>query len=88
MNGWLIALVIIIAVLIWMRIDFLLGLQQQRKEAARHTQKTRYGDVMLLTDGEECFNKMLQDINSANDHIHMLFYIFRDDYIGKKVLSA
>ncbi|MFA9457686.1 cardiolipin synthase [Halalkalibacter sp. AB-rgal2] len=88
MNGWLIALFIIVALIILMRIDFLLGLRKQKKEATRHVQETRYGDVMLLTEGEECFKQMLHDMKEATDHIHILFYIFRDDHIGKKVLST
>ena len=88
MNGWIITLFAVVAVLIWLRIDFKLGLRRQRKEATRHIQKTRYSEVDLLPTGEDFYNRLLADIKQANDHIHLLFYIFRDDHIGSKVIDA
>ncbi|WP_332634598.1 cardiolipin synthase [Halalkalibacter flavus] len=87
MNGWVITALIIIAVFIWLRVDFVLGLRQQRKEATRHVQKTRYGNVTFLPTGDEFYRKLFADIEQATDHVHLLFYIIRDDHISGKMLK-
>ncbi|GAE26855.1 cardiolipin synthetase [Halalkalibacter wakoensis JCM 9140] len=87
MNGWIMTALIVIAVLIWLRVDFVLGLRKQRKEATRHVQKTRHADVTLLPTGDEFYKKLFADIEQATDHVHLLFYIFRDDHISRKLLK-
>lgn len=81
-------LIIIALLLIWMRIDFKLGLAKQRKNAKRYVQPIRYGQVEMITTGHDLFKKLIDDIHQAKHHIHILFYIFRDDHIGKQVLTA
>lgn len=43
--------------------------------------------VYIYTDGEEKFNALLQDIAKATDHIHIQYYIFRNDTLGKKIID-
>lgn len=43
---------------------------------------TTNNDVTLYTDGIEKFSHLLDDINQAKDHIHMEYYIYRDDRLG------
>jgi len=38
----------------------------------------------VLTDGEETFGAMLAAMDKAEDHLHIQFYIFRDDDIGNR----
>lgn len=88
MNGWIITLLVVAAVIIWLRVDFKLGLRQQRKEATRHIQETRYSEVDFLPTGDDFYKRLYADIQQANNHIHLLFYIFREDHIGQKLLKA
>ncbi|OLN27058.1 cardiolipin synthase [Desulfosporosinus metallidurans] len=46
---------------------------------------SRNNRVTVLTNGEEKFNALLRDLESAQDHIHMEYYIFRADQIGKEI---
>lgn len=39
----------------------------------------------IFTTGAETFANFFEAIDNAQDHIHMEFYIFRDDSIGKKI---
>ncbi len=41
--------------------------------------------VTLLTNGENKFPIMVEDLKSAKDHIHMQYYIYDDDIIGNQV---
>ncbi|OIJ22485.1 cardiolipin synthase [Anaerobacillus alkalidiazotrophicus] len=79
---------IILLLIIWMTIDFKLGIKKQREEAKRHVQKIRNGQCEVLITGHELFKKLIDDIHNAQHHIHILFYIFRDDHIGTQVIKA
>lgn len=46
---------------------------------------SRNNSLKLLRNGQEKFETLLQDLESAQDHIHMEYYIFHDDDIGKTV---
>lgn len=45
---------------------------------------TGCNDVQVLSSGETAFHAMLAEMEQAKDHIHIEFYIFRDDGIGTK----
>ena len=44
--------------------------------------------VKLFSDGNEMFDSLLEDIAKAKHHINLEYYIFRDDELGKKYVSA
>lgn len=44
--------------------------------------------VTVFDDGTEKFEALLNDIRSAEDHVHVLYYIFRSDVIGRRMLEA
>lgn len=44
-----------------------------------------YGtNITIYTTGSDKFNDLLEDIRQAKDHIHIEYYIFCDDEIGRK----
>lgn len=42
----------------------------------------------LLTDTEDVIDRLVADIAAAKAHVHLLFYIFRDDTHGRRVADA
>lgn len=46
---------------------------------------TQNNEVDLFTDGEDKFDALFEDLKAAKDHIHLLYYIMRDDELGKKL---
>lgn len=46
---------------------------------------TQDNDVQIFTDGNEKFESLLDDLEHARDHIHIQYYIFRLDGIGKRI---
>lgn len=48
---------------------------------------TQDNDVEIFTDGKDKFNALLKDMEQAKDHIHLQYYIFKKDNIGKKILE-
>ena len=45
-------------------------------------------DTKVLTNGEETFAYILQELQKAVHHIHLEYYIVRDDEIGQKIKSV
>lgn len=46
---------------------------------------TTNNEVILYTDGREKFDALINDIRNANHHIHMEYYIYRGDSLGKEI---
>jgi cardiolipin synthase len=42
-------------------------------------------ETVVLTNGDETFTKILEEINKATHHIHFEYYIVRDDEIGNQI---
>ncbi|WP_223700676.1 cardiolipin synthase [Sutcliffiella deserti] len=42
-------------------------------------------ETEVLTNGDSTFTKILQEINKAEHHIHLEYYIVRDDEIGNQI---
>lgn len=49
---------------------------------------TSNNDVVTYTDMNEKFDQMIKDIESAEDHIHFQYYIFKMDNIGTLLYKA
>jgi cardiolipin synthase len=48
-----------------------------------------YGsELSVYTNGEDKFNILVDEINRAEHHIHLQYYIFMDDEIGTKIQKA
>lgn len=44
--------------------------------------------IELLTDYAGSIARLVEDIDRARDHVHLLYYIFADDDTGRRVLEA
>ncbi|MBP1043264.1 cardiolipin synthase [Vagococcus sp. BWB3-3] len=42
-------------------------------------------DIQLFTDGEEKFDSVIRDIRAAENHIHVQYYIYRNDDLGQRL---
>ncbi|MBD8498165.1 cardiolipin synthase [Paenibacillus arenosi] len=42
-------------------------------------------ETKVLTNGEETFSALLHELRMAQHHIHMEYYIYRDDDIGREI---
>ncbi|MEC5302367.1 MULTISPECIES: cardiolipin synthase [Staphylococcus] len=49
---------------------------------------TTDNEIKIFTDGKKKFNSLLKDIEEATDYIHIQYYIFRNDSLGKLILNA
>ncbi len=49
---------------------------------------TQQNDVQIYTDGQNKFDALLHDISQARDHIHLQYYILRNDNLGSQIIEA
>ena len=48
---------------------------------------TQDNEISLFTHGEDKFQALLEDMDAAQDHIHIQYYIFKKDQLGKRILE-
>lgn len=48
---------------------------------------TQDNELDIFIDGKEKFKALFKDIENAKSHIHLQYYIFRDDELGKKLID-
>lgn len=48
---------------------------------------TKNNRIEIFHDGNEKFNALFEDIKNAKSFIHLLYYIFRGDNLGRKVIA-
>lgn len=53
-----------------------------------HAVYTKNNFVDIFTDGEDKFNNLLKDIKDAKNHIHLLYYIIKNDNLSNRILDA
>ncbi|SET52011.1 cardiolipin synthase [Oceanobacillus limi] len=46
---------------------------------------TQDNRVKIFTDGHEKFDRLIKDMETATDHIHLLYYILRNDELGQRI---
>ncbi|MFS7259596.1 cardiolipin synthase [Carnobacterium divergens] len=49
---------------------------------------TKGNELKIFTDGKEKFDHLIQDIQQAKHHVHLLYYTFHQDELGNRVLAA
>lgn len=49
---------------------------------------TQDNEVDIFIDGYHKFRSLLQDIKESKDHVHLVYYIWRNDELGNELLDA
>ncbi|WP_120188471.1 cardiolipin synthase [Ammoniphilus oxalaticus] len=49
---------------------------------------TEDNEVKIFTDGREKFDALLHDIEQATNHVHIQYYIIREDGLGRRLVEA
>jgi len=48
---------------------------------------TQNNDIEIFIDGKDKFESLFRDLEEARDHIHLQYYIFRDDELGTRLID-
>lgn len=74
--------------------EFASDVQEKWKETVELNQNygrayyTQNNEVDIFSDGNEMFEKMLEDIRNAKSSIHFMFFILKNDEMGRKIINA
>jgi cardiolipin synthase len=72
---------------IWVCMDFWLGRRKQLKRVKPRKLPMRQGDFRLYTYGQTLYDHLFTDIQHAQRHIHILFFIVNNDRISQEFLN-
>ncbi|PLS18372.1 cardiolipin synthase [Bacillus sp. M6-12] len=72
---------------LWLRIDFLHGKKMHEQKYKRKDYPIRHADFTFFTEGNKLFSDLFEEILQAKKHIHLIFYIVREDSIGHQFFS-
>ena len=63
--------------------------KENQKEASENTEcVTEDNQVRIITNGEEKFQSMLEDLRSAKKEILMQYYIFKNDFLFEEIVRV
>ena len=77
--------IVLLVLVIWIVIDLHIGSKKRKQTSSLWVEMT--GDTTFIADGDDFFRMLLHDIDRASREIQMMFYIFRDDETGQKVVE-
>ncbi|CAH2713970.1 Minor cardiolipin synthase ClsB [Neobacillus rhizosphaerae] len=78
---------LVLLIMIWLAVDFSLGRKKHLSTAGRMETAMLHGQFEIFTHGKELFHDYFNEIRQANHHIHVLFYIVKDDTISQEFFS-
>lgn len=83
--GYSVLAVLILVVLLY--VDFKLGRRKHLSSLSRKTYPIRQSHIDVFTKGDDLFLNLFKEIEQATEHIHVLFYILKDDPYGRRFLQ-
>lgn len=78
---------IFILVVLFIYIDYLFWEKRIREPIAKGAYPVRHSDLEIFADGPSLFTQFFRDLQKAENHIHILFYILRNDSFGNQLQS-
>jgi cardiolipin synthase A/B len=78
-------ILLIIIILLW--IDYKWGQARNKQKAKQIIFPRRRSDVSVFTSGTELFQDFFTEIEQAKRHIHILFYIIKNDSFSQRFLK-
>jgi len=84
MTFMLIVVGLILLLIIWLGLDFSLGRKQHLSKVRKAETAMLHGQLDIFTHGKELFADFFDVLEQAEHHIHVLFYIVKDDSFGQE----
>ncbi|WP_433773098.1 cardiolipin synthase [Bacillus wiedmannii] len=78
---------LLICITIWIIIDFSYGRLLHLKRVRSRTFPLRQSDFHLYTYGKDLYDALFTDIKQAKHHVHVLFFIVKNDKISREFLN-
>ena len=85
MIGIIIFILLILVGLCWL--DYKWGQKRNAQKTTQLTFPRRRSDVVLFASGPELFQDLFAEIEQAKQHVHILFYIVKNDQFSQQFLK-
>lgn len=82
-----VVLILILLVMIWLGFDFIFGRKQHLRHAERKETPILHGNLNIFPHGKELFADYFAELKQAAKHIHVMFYILKDDRFSQEFLQ-
>ncbi|MEY2194205.1 cardiolipin synthase [Neobacillus sp. BF23-41] len=79
--------VLIFLIILWLVLDFILGKKKHLSIVSRRETAIIHGNFDIFTHGKKLFADYFHELRNAKKHIHVLFYIVKDDSISQEFFS-
>ncbi|MFS0774647.1 cardiolipin synthase [Neobacillus sp. 3P2-tot-E-2] len=79
-----IVIALILLIIVWFYFDFTLGRKKHRTSFSKRETPILFGNFDIFPHGEELFADYFHELKMAVSHIHILFYIVRDDEFSQQ----
>jgi cardiolipin synthase A/B len=84
MNLPSIVIALILLIIVWFYLDFILGRIKHRTSFSKRETPILRGNFDIFPHGKELFADYFNELKNARSHIHILFYIVRDDEFSQQ----
>ncbi|MFJ5759438.1 cardiolipin synthase [Neobacillus sp. NPDC093182] len=84
MNLPSIVIALILLIIVWFYLDLTLGRRKHRSLFSKRETPILHGNFDIFPHGKGLFADYFHELKSARKHIHILFYIVRDDEFGQQ----
>ncbi len=84
MNLLSIVIGLILLIIIWFSLDISLGRKKHRSLFRKRETPILYGNFDIFPHGKKLFADYFHELKMAKSHIHILFYIVRDDQFSQQ----
>lgn len=79
--------IILLTIALWLALDFYFGRRNQISKLTKKEYPYWNSSLNIFTEGPELFDDLFSELQKANHHIHILFYIVKDDKISTNFLN-
>lgn len=79
-----IVIALILLIIVWFYLDFTLGRKRHRTSFSKRETPILHGNFDIFPHGKELFADYFHELKMAQRHIHILFYIVRDDQFSQQ----
>ncbi|MBP2242532.1 cardiolipin synthase [Cytobacillus eiseniae] len=87
MKIFIVLALIFLLLILWLSFDFSFGRKRQIKGLKPLNSPLRESHMDMFTKGPELFEEYFSELQKAKHHIHIQFYIVKDDKISQKFFS-
>ncbi|WP_042463656.1 cardiolipin synthase [Neobacillus dielmonensis] len=79
MNVVIALIALVLLSIIWLVLDFSLGLKKHLASSTQKETPILHGDLDIFPHGKKLFTDYFAEIRAAKHHVHVLFYIIKND---------